>query len=246
MIADKLIAHRGWQRQFPENTLLAIQQAIDVGARHVEIDIQLSADMQPWLCHDFNLRRFSSVNKLISQCHSREISSFSAYEPNRFGDQFIGTRFCPLSQCVETIQQHPQVTLYVEIKQESIREFGKQTLLDQVLPVLQTIEQQCFIISFDADIIESVSALGWKNYAPVLLNWQQALAVPMQRLAPPLLFSNIKHITNDGALADLPMATAIYEVDNYQLACQLIAQGAALVETFAIGEMIAQDNAATV
>lgn len=246
MIADKLIAHRGWQRQFPENTLLAIQQAIDVGARHVEIDIQLSADLKPWLCHDYNLRRFSSVNKLIGQCHSDEISNFSAYEPNRFGDQFISTPFCSLSQCVETIKEHPELTLYVEIKQESIREFGKQVLINQVLPVLQTIEQQCFIISFDIDIIESLAALGWKNYAPVLLNWKQALAAPMQKLAPPLLFSNIKHIAKDGALADLPMATAIYEVDNYELACQLLAQGAALVETFAIGEMIAQDKAAAV
>lgn len=242
MIADKLIAHRGWQQRFPENTLLAVQQAIDIGARHIEIDIQLSADLQPWLCHDYNLQRFASVDKLISQCDSKTINQFSAYEPERLGEQFIGTPFCPLSVCIETIKKHPQVTLYVEIKQESISEFGQQILIDQVLPILQCIEQQCFIISFNTDILAAVAALGWKNYAPVLHNWEQALADPMQKLAPPLLFSNINHIAYPGALAELPIASAIYEVDNYQLACQLLAQGAALVETFAIGELITEDK----
>ena len=38
-----LVAHRGNARDFPENTLPALQSAIDLGVRFLEFDIQLSA-----------------------------------------------------------------------------------------------------------------------------------------------------------------------------------------------------------
>ena len=47
MNADVLIAHRGWQRRYPENTLAAIEGAITAGALHIEIDVQLSRDGVP-------------------------------------------------------------------------------------------------------------------------------------------------------------------------------------------------------
>jgi hypothetical protein len=39
-----IIAHRGNAAEFPENTLEALQSAVDLGVRHVELDVQLSAD----------------------------------------------------------------------------------------------------------------------------------------------------------------------------------------------------------
>ena len=50
--ADTLVAHRGLQKDYPENTLLSIKKAIDAGVKFIEIDIQFSKDKLPIICHD--------------------------------------------------------------------------------------------------------------------------------------------------------------------------------------------------
>lgn len=50
-----LIAHRGFISHFPQNTLLAMQKALDNGADELECDVQLSKDNIPVLFHDGTL-----------------------------------------------------------------------------------------------------------------------------------------------------------------------------------------------
>ena len=52
-----IIAHRGNAAEFPENTLEALQSAVDLGVRHVELDVQLSADRVPFF---FTTRTFAA------------------------------------------------------------------------------------------------------------------------------------------------------------------------------------------
>ncbi len=52
-----IIAHRGASGRWPENTLLAFRQALDAGARWLELDVHLSADGQLVVIHDFTLQR---------------------------------------------------------------------------------------------------------------------------------------------------------------------------------------------
>jgi glycerophosphoryl diester phosphodiesterase len=58
---DILVAHRGLQSRFPENTLLALKKAIDMGAKYIELDIQFSNDCLPIIYHDHNLQRVSAI-----------------------------------------------------------------------------------------------------------------------------------------------------------------------------------------
>lgn len=48
----KIIAHRGASDEAPENTLSAIQAAIDLGVDRVEFDVRLTKDKIPVLVHD--------------------------------------------------------------------------------------------------------------------------------------------------------------------------------------------------
>ena len=52
-----VIAHRTTMGHAPENTLLGIRQALEMGCDGVEIDVQLSADGIPVLIHDDELDR---------------------------------------------------------------------------------------------------------------------------------------------------------------------------------------------
>ena len=53
----KIIGHRGYSGKYPENTLLAFQEAINAGAQMVELDVRLSQDEVPVVIHDLNLER---------------------------------------------------------------------------------------------------------------------------------------------------------------------------------------------
>ncbi|MFA7555235.1 MAG: glycerophosphodiester phosphodiesterase family protein [Spongiibacteraceae bacterium] len=241
MLKDKFVAHRGWQSNYPENTLIGIQAAISAGARHVEIDIQLSSDHIPILCHDHKLQRLCNSPLNINKCTQAQLQVLSVYEPGRLGDKFIGTPLATLEDCIKLIAQHPDVTLYVEIKRQSLRTFGHAAILAAVTPLLEKISSQSFIISFDIEILQQFKHKQWQKIAPVLSSWKQAFSKKIIDLSPPLLFCDIDLLAGKN-LTELPYPCAIYEVDDYQQAVALVDQGAALIETFAVGEMITLDQ----
>ena len=53
----EIIAHRGFSGKYPENTLLAIRKAIEIGVDGVEIDAWISLDNRPVVIHDPRLNR---------------------------------------------------------------------------------------------------------------------------------------------------------------------------------------------
>lgn len=61
----KIWAHRGASAQAPENTLLAFAKAIDMKADGFELDVQLTRDKVPVICHDFEIDRVSNGKGLI-------------------------------------------------------------------------------------------------------------------------------------------------------------------------------------
>jgi glycerophosphoryl diester phosphodiesterase len=62
-----VIAHRGFNARYPENTLAAARAAIQVGADLIEIDVQQTSDGEIVVFHDFELRRLCGMTGRISQ-----------------------------------------------------------------------------------------------------------------------------------------------------------------------------------
>lgn len=56
-----VIAHRTCPRHAPENSLLGIRRAAEVGADGVEVDVRLSVEGRPILLHDRSLRRTAGL-----------------------------------------------------------------------------------------------------------------------------------------------------------------------------------------
>ena len=52
-----IIGHRGAYSSAPENTLIAIRKAAQLGAKWVEIDVRLSSDKVPVIFHDDEVNR---------------------------------------------------------------------------------------------------------------------------------------------------------------------------------------------
>ena len=68
---DKLVAHRGDMTTYPENSLLALQAAAELGFSYVELDIQLSKDSKPIVIHDETLLRTTGINRGCKRYNSR-------------------------------------------------------------------------------------------------------------------------------------------------------------------------------
>ena len=232
------MAHRGLQAGYPENTALSVQKAIEAGALYVEIDIQLSLDRQPMVYHDISLKRVSGQDAMISSLTCSELTALPAYEPKRLGNQFIDETISSLAAVVEIILSHPQVTLFVELKEESIAEFGAQTMLENVCQELQPIRDRAVLISFDYQIIASAKANGWPQIGPVLLEWSHIYSAEIQAIAGDYTFVDYKIIPETESLDKLTSKLVAYEVGTGQLANKLAERGVAMFETFDIASLL--------
>ena len=69
----KIMGHRGARFEFPENTLLSIEHALDCGVDGVEIDIHASADGDLMVIHDSTLERTTNLTGLVSESESQSL-----------------------------------------------------------------------------------------------------------------------------------------------------------------------------
>jgi len=70
-----ILAHRGSQkiRGFPENTIPAFQEGLDLGAHGIELDIRMTADRELIVYHDSDLSRLFGIKQKICQTTLEEI-----------------------------------------------------------------------------------------------------------------------------------------------------------------------------
>lgn len=53
----KNFAHRGFSGKYPENTMLAFEKAVEIGADGAELDVQLTKDGEVVIIHDETIDR---------------------------------------------------------------------------------------------------------------------------------------------------------------------------------------------
>lgn len=96
-----LVAHRGAARFAPENTLPAIEAALDRGARFIELDVRSTKDGVPVLLHDGTVDRTTNGSGAVSQLTLAELRQLDA--GSWFGEEFAGTRIPTLEEALQTI-----------------------------------------------------------------------------------------------------------------------------------------------
>ncbi len=103
-LARPVIAHRGASGLFPENTLLAFQKAIELGADAIELDVRVAADGIPVVIHDSTVDRTTDGVGVVGAMHCDAIK-----ELNAGGGETISK--------LETVLEATEGTpLFVEIK----------------------------------------------------------------------------------------------------------------------------------
>jgi glycerophosphoryl diester phosphodiesterase len=239
MHLPELVAHRGWARRYPENTLSALEAAIDAGARWVEVDVQLSADGFPVLFHDRSLERMCGVHGAIHQRTLADLRALSCGERGRFGETFATEGIASLAGFVQLLRRHPEVHAFVEIKRAAIEQFGGARILERVLPAIEPALHQVALISFSLPFLAEVRASHPIPVGAVFDRWSEREQPIVEDVSPEYVFCDLEGLPAEGALAHGSARIAVYEVAEPALARDLGKRGVGLVETFAIGEMLA-------
>jgi glycerophosphoryl diester phosphodiesterase len=111
-----IIAHRGASATNPENTLLAFQEAISMGAEWIELDVVATRDDVVVVSHDATLDRCTDGSGRIADLTLDEIKQADA--GIRFGSRFAGHRIPTLGEAIEIVAG-TDLRLCIEVKGDS-------------------------------------------------------------------------------------------------------------------------------
>lgn len=238
MQIPELVAHRGYALHYPENTLIAVEAAIQAGTRFVEVDVQLSADRVPVLFHDRNLDRLCRARGRIHEFTRDELREFHVSEFDRFGYKFAQTPIATLAELGALLARHPPVTAFIEIKRAAVEHFGTSTVLDRVLHALAPVTTQCVLISYNLPVLAEARRRGYHAIGAILEKWHHAKSGEVRAIRPDYLFCGAEDLPRFGELGQNGAKVVIYEITDPDQALKLAARGVGFIETFAIGEML--------
>ena len=234
-----LIAHRGQNADFPENTLEAFNAAISSGAKFLEFDVQLTADLIPVISHDISLQKAAGKDIDLTLTSYAELATISAGEPARFGEKFLSSRIPSLQQTLAELQKHPDLLLFIELKQESFNRFGIPQFIDKVLECLQESHNKCVIISFNFQALQylkkkSAIQCGW-----IVKSMDKAVQQQATLLSPEFIFINYRrwsNLTHDFSADDWDWV--VYETSDPEIVTKLIEKGVTYIETDNISKLL--------
>lgn len=238
MAAAFLVAHRGYPKKYPENSLVGIRAALDAGARWVECDVQLTRDEIAVLFHDRTLSRVTGEEGAVHTRSLEELLKLDAGEAQRLDNTFKGTRITTLKEVCELLENYPQAKLFVEIKRVSIERFGVAAVLQSVAEAIGHLHNRCPLISFSAEVLLAAREQGWLELGYILGHWNDLKLPSVSALKPEYIFVQHKQFPNGNSWVDVPGAQVIaYETDDLALADKLLHRGVELVETDDFGGM---------
>ena len=212
-----LIAHRGLPTEFPENSLPGIEAALEAGADSVEIDIQLTRDGVPVLYHDENMQRLSGIDCSILDLTFSELGQHSVTFKNEATQENISAPIPALEELVTLISNWPQCHFFLELKRQSVKRYGAEFCVKNILKIIQPVASSCIPISFNHKVMfvfreHCALPVGW-----VIREWNEAQHEIADSLKPEYLFCNIKKLPeNKNALWQGNWNWVLYSIDDFE------------------------------
>ena len=116
----KIIAHRGYSTIAPENTLIAFQKSIDIGADYFELDVHKTKDGSLVVIHDYSVDKTSSNDKSgkIAEMTTNEVSEVRVGYTDKFKDAFENEKIPTLKEALELAKG--KIKVCIEIKVQGI------------------------------------------------------------------------------------------------------------------------------
>ncbi len=147
-----LMGHRGAKALEPENTLLSIKRAIEIGVDAVEIDVHLTRDKEVVIIHDTTVDRTTNGSGLVGNYILEEIKKLDAGK---------GEKIPTLEEVIGLVKG--RVRLIIELKEEGME--------DKVVELIRRhgLHDSAYVISFWHMAVKRVKEMDSRIKTGVLL-----------------------------------------------------------------------------
>ncbi len=184
MDAKKLIAHRGDNTNYPENSYAGIESALRAGALFIEFDVQMNADKSLVVIHDTDFKRTANDPTYLFDIGDTDMRKISIHEPHKFGERHYPTHVSFLSEIMELFAKYPKAHALVEVKRESLWQWGLDAFMKPFLKILAKHESQSTVISFGLDALEYTKKYSKLNTGLVFYDYQTSNLEIAKKLKP--------------------------------------------------------------
>ena len=164
-------AHRGYSEVYPENTLLAIDKALEVGADRIEVDLALTSDGHVVLMHDRTVERTTDGEGSVQFMTLEQVKELDAGSWK--SPEFAGEAVPTLIEALELADGRGELNL--EIKTNSRSGSYVSDVIRAAVGIVQEQEATDRVIfsSFDFQALQQVKQLD-PNLRVLLIDWDEA------------------------------------------------------------------------
>lgn len=181
----QVIAHRGFSGEYPENTIAAVEAAMAVGVDMVEVDVRLSRDGVPVLCHNTRVDKTSNGNGAVARMTLAELKRLDvgSWMHRDFSNESIPT----LDELIVVARQRTLLNLDVKdeaampavIEAVSLHGIEHSVVISgctwrTVRQVRQVAPWLPVLVNVDRAVM-ALACLGLTRLAVTLLLWQSVL-----------------------------------------------------------------------
>jgi len=195
----EIIAHRGFSARAPENTLSALEAAIETGAESVEFDIRIAACGTPVVFHDAMLGRTTNG---VGPLHRRPLAHLKALDAGSwFGEAFAGETILTQDEALANLKGRV-FRVYQDIK--GYREIED---LDRVVEITHArgMSESTVFISSDWVIMNRLRQVAPEITRAYLVEGEEAFPDALDRA-----------VVDEGAVLDLEIGFALAHPERVQ------------------------------
>lgn len=145
----KILAHRGYSANYPENTMIAFREAAKMDIWGIEFDVHLTKDNQLVVIHDESIDRTSTGKGYVKDMTLEELRTFDY--GSWFAPEFAGEKIPTLAETLAVFQSTP-FQINIEIKSDIFEYPGIEALIANDLHAFN-LEDRVIISSFNHESI---------------------------------------------------------------------------------------------
>ena len=169
---------------------------------------------------------------MVRNLNAKEIIKIPLSAPIKYTDRAELLNIATLNQVVKILNDFSDITLFVEIKRQSVEYFNVSDLVESTMKALADVKLKIVIISF----LENVIEYARKNYeCPIgwVIKTLDSKSLELaKKIQPNYIFCNIIKITMDTLkLWNGAWDLTLYDIKDPSHAKKLLEQGISLIET---------------
>lgn len=234
----EIVAHRGYSAKAPENTLIAMELAIDAGADAVEFDLHMASDGTPMLFHDKTLPRTTNGEGAVSARRPSELAELDA--GSWFDAAFSGERIPTFAATLQKIGGRVG-RIYAEVKG-----YGRPEELGGIVGIVADagLADRTVFISMDWQALDRIRTTDPEALVGYIVETSSRASEGIERAAGDpraLLDFNAVVLLDDPSLAERSLGAGIrlatWTVDTVEQAEALLALGVPRLTTNEVGTL---------